>query len=244
MGQRTAFFGAGELLIIDPARNKVCVTPAASISLTSEAENLEARGLVGGKSQIVATEIGSETHTLTASFEAIGKDVLQLLLGQEEEVVPELTLPRHAELIVPDDGNYAYPGMTAATEVMGTVEGMGGYHLTTVDGAPQPGEMQRTADALVFNAEEAGKAVGIAVYKTYNNIKTIGLNETTRIGSGLQISFTLYAGGIKQNIFIPQASVQSRPTFAATGEVSATEAVFSVQQAPGYALPYLVSEVA
>ncbi|MGD1938379.1 MAG: hypothetical protein ACFCA4_12605 [Cyanophyceae cyanobacterium] len=247
MGKRTAFFGAGEMIIIDPATNKLYPTPPASIELTSEAETAEARGLVGGTSKVLADAIASETHTLTVTFEVTGHDTMELAMGRAKTTTPEITIPRHGELIVPDDGNYAYAGLTASTTVLATVEGVDGYFLTPAAAAPQAGEFQVTTDSLVFNAEEAGKAVGIAVYKTYTNVPTIGRDtEAPTVGSGLESSFTLYANGgaVKQNILIPQMSLQSRPTLSATGEVTTMELVFSVQQLSGYALPYVILDVA
>ena len=245
MGKRTAFFGGGRGFLLDPERKVVYPTPPSAINLVTEAENQEARALIGGTSQVVDSRIGQETHTLTFNYEATSNTLLQLMLGREASTIPSLELPVHEELEVPSDGSYTYEGLTADTRVLATVEGLEGYHLTPVTSAPGPRQFQVVTDGLLFNEEESGKSVGLAIYKTFANVHTIGLDkDAAQIGGGLQASFTLYTGkNLKRQVFIPQLSITSRPSFDVSGEVVAQELQCSVETKAGYDLPYYIAAI-
>lgn len=239
-----AIFGWGNTCIADQANGIAFIAKATGIELAGEAEQLEARGWVNGKSQVLASQRTSETHTLTLTYEDPSWVEFQLALGQKEVIVPTYEVPRQTDDIIPETGPYTVtvPGMTTGTKVLASIPGTEGMDLTLVETTPGPGEFQRASGSLTFNAAQAGKSVGMIIWKTYSSVRTIGVDQGAQsLGNNLEISFDGYTSDDKQmSFYAPQVTLTSLPSLSA-GEVSALEMSFQLETKTGLAYPYSVA---
>ena len=78
-----AIFGYGGIFVADQTNGMAFIADAIGIELAGEAEQLEARGWVRGKSQVLASQRTTETHTLTLTHEDPSWVEYQLALCQQ-----------------------------------------------------------------------------------------------------------------------------------------------------------------
>lgn len=222
----------------------------ASFELAFETQRQQAKALIGGKKQVVASAITEELASLKLTFEFADWATVQMALDEQaadETAVPwqeirtvKVPATTPFEVVDADISVSTAPSITAFRASKGTWGGTG--FLTKVGVAPIDADkfqVNAATSKLVFHSSLAGAIVtySITLPKT---VSSIGNTSVGNSFGALQFSGLCYTTETSKplGIVIPNITRNSKPSLSFTGGLTVLEINFDANVEPGKRLPY------
>lgn len=239
--------GKGKIILAKPEDDILYVGRWSAFSFGKESEFKEAKAwpFEGGSQQVVDSELGSVTYTLTLTTQSVNKLDLSHLLDTQIGQSTSVQFPVSFQGVVPASGaaEITVAGLTENQSVqVAVVSDTNPAFLTQVTAAPAAAlQYQVAAGKIVFNATEAGKLVVYRYMKTFSNIETLGVENATPYG------YFEYSGIIegprmpgKTLLHLGKIKSKGNAELAIADDVPEIEVEYSVATPEGWRQPWRV----
>jgi hypothetical protein len=223
----------------------------SSFELTSDTGFLEAKALVAGKLQTVASGVNAETWTLKVTTQFIDWTAMQFGLDELSSNTSGAVVPLLKTATVPATGAAEVTDLavTALTEpgIKVYIANKGDWgdrlFLTKVGVAPANGtevQVDTTNNKLIFHSSLAGATVQYVVGVTYSSIQTIGVASQADSFGSLKFSGKLFGTefGNGAYIIVPKLARVSTPALSVAGDVTELTMEFRALVPEGARKPY------
>jgi hypothetical protein len=241
----------GGRFVAETPDNKLHVFAPSTFTLSSAPTVIEAKGFPKGsigKKGILASAVSELIWTMSMDQEFTDGIDIQMLVDQKAAVNASIALPKTQLITVPSGSPYTVTvtGLLADQDVVATVLGTSPLYLTRVLAAATPaaGEFEVNADAVAFNAAQAGASVLIRYLKTYSTISIIGGTNADSSYGTLSFSGEVLgsadASTQGKTIYIPQVDRVSGATLGVTGAVVSSTLEYRCSTPSGWAVPFAI----
>lgn len=242
-------YGAGSLYLVskdlgaDSLRGENILHPLsiASFELAFEDNNIEAKALIDGKRQIVASAIAESIATLTLTYEYMDWQTLGVAFADElassSTNVPWTSLRSKRAVLnglvaeITDTGITA--GMTVGEDLLVYVGERGTWgdrkYLTST-------EVTVTAGKFTIDDKYANAIIQYTINETYATIETIGLESNYDTVGTLAFQGVVAGtefGKAGMGIIIPKLTRISTPSFTVNGDLAEMAVEYRAEVAPG-----------
>lgn len=219
-------YGAGRFSFLSenasPNLRQLISASLLDFSIESSSNKVESKKYVDGNVVKAGSALKESSYTMRVGIEAIDWLNLQLAFGEVSGLTASAALPELRYGVVPATAPYEVvdADITTGTEVYVCFtdedKGSPGKRVTTAPAATGEYQVTVAGTKISFNASDAGRPFARRVFRTYTNLRTIGVEQVYTTLSNFSFEGVLATDGPLIKVVVPKTSRSSTPSLNLT----------------------------